>query len=32
MEYAAGPLPDKSHFERLTLELAVWPKATSVEQ
>jgi hypothetical protein len=32
MEYAAGPLPDKSHFERLTLELAVWPKATAVEQ
>ncbi len=26
MEYAPGPLPDKSHFERLTLELAVWPK------
>lgn len=26
MEYARGPLPDKSHFERLTLELAVWPK------
>ncbi len=32
MEYAEGPLPSKSHFERLTLELAVWPKATAVEQ
>jgi hypothetical protein len=31
MEYAKGPLPDKSHFERLTLELAVWPKAVTPE-
>ncbi len=26
LEYAEGPLPAKSFFERLTLELAVWPK------
>ncbi|MBI4731459.1 MAG: hypothetical protein HY781_04910 [Chloroflexi bacterium] len=31
MEYAEGPLPDKSHFERLTLELAVWPKVVAPE-
>lgn len=26
MEYAKSSLPDKSHFERMTLELAIWPK------
>ncbi len=26
MKYAGEPLPEKSHMERLTLELAVWPK------
>ncbi len=26
LSYGTGPLPDKSHFERVTLELAVWPK------
>lgn len=26
MEYAAGALPEKSHFDRITIELAVWPK------
>jgi hypothetical protein len=26
MEYAVDPLPENSHLERLTLELAVWPK------
>ncbi len=26
MEYGQGPLPDNSYFERLTLEIAVWPK------
>lgn len=26
MEYGGGPLPQKSFFERVTLELAVWPK------
>lgn len=31
MEYAKSPLPDKSHFERLTLELAIWPKVASSE-
>jgi len=28
MDYGKGPLPDSSHFERLTLEIAVWPKIT----
>lgn len=27
MDYAGEPMPEKSHLERLTLELAVWPKA-----
>jgi hypothetical protein len=26
LTYGTGPLPDKSHFERVTLELAIWPK------
>jgi hypothetical protein len=26
MAYGAGPLPEESYFERLTLEIAVWPK------
>ena len=26
MSYGQGPLPPNSYFERLTLELAVWPK------
>jgi len=26
LEYGVGPLPDESYFERVTLELAVWPK------
>jgi hypothetical protein len=28
VEYGKGALPDESYFERLTLELAIWPKAT----
>jgi hypothetical protein len=27
MEYGTGALPAKSHFERITLELAVWPRS-----
>ncbi len=27
MGYGTGALPNESHFDRLTLELAVWPKA-----
>ena len=27
MEYGQGALPENSYFERLTLEIAVWPKA-----
>jgi hypothetical protein len=27
MEYGTGALPPKSHFERITLELAVWPRS-----
>ena len=27
MNYGQGPLPPNSYFDRLTLELAVWPKA-----
>lgn len=27
MAYGEGPAPDQSFFERLTLEMAVWPKA-----
>lgn len=26
LEYGKGPLPDGSYFERITLELAVWPR------
>lgn len=26
LEYGQGPMPPNSHFERLTLELAIWPK------
>lgn len=26
LEYGHGPLPDNSYFERITLELAVWPR------
>jgi hypothetical protein len=26
MEYGTGAMPQKSHFERITLELAVWPR------
>jgi hypothetical protein len=31
VEYGKGALPDDSYFERLTLELAVWPKVTAPE-
>ena len=27
MEYGVGAMPQKSHFERITLELAIWPRA-----
>ncbi len=27
MEYGTGALPPRSHFERITLELAVWPRS-----
>jgi hypothetical protein len=27
LEYGQGPMPQNSFFERLTLELAIWPKA-----
>lgn len=26
VEYGAGPLPPESYFERITLELAIWPR------
>jgi hypothetical protein len=26
LEYGRGPMPANSHFERITLELAIWPK------
>ena len=29
IEYGMGPLPEKSYFERVTLELAIWPKSAS---
>jgi hypothetical protein len=29
MEYGQGALPEDSYFERLTLEIAVWPKAVA---
>jgi hypothetical protein len=28
MEYGTGAMPPRSHFERITLELAVWPRNT----
>lgn len=28
VEYGVGALPDKSYFERVTLELAIWPKGS----
>lgn len=31
MKYAEGPLPEKSYFDRLTLELAIWPKINPPE-
>jgi len=27
MEYGMGSMPQKSHFDRITLELAIWPRA-----
>jgi len=27
MDYGAGAMPQKSYFERITLELAIWPRA-----
>jgi hypothetical protein len=27
LQYGNGSMPDKSYFERITLELAIWPKA-----
>ena len=27
MEYGSGAMPQRSHFERITLELAVWPRS-----
>ena len=27
LEYGTGPLPPNSYFERITLELAIWPRA-----
>jgi hypothetical protein len=32
VEYGQGALPDSSYFERVTLELAIWPKVTVPEQ
>jgi len=32
VEYGQGALPDSSYFERVTLELAIWPKVTAPEQ
>ncbi len=29
MEYGQGAMPEQSYFERLTLEIAVWPKAAT---
>jgi hypothetical protein len=29
MNYGQGALPSGSFFERLTLELAIWPKAST---
>ena len=26
LDYGCGNLPDQSYFERITLELAIWPK------
>jgi hypothetical protein len=27
MEYGAGAMPQNSYFERITLELAIWPRS-----
>jgi hypothetical protein len=27
MEYGSGAMPQRSHFERITLELAIWPRS-----
>ena len=27
MDYGTGAMPQKSYFERITLELAIWPRA-----
>jgi hypothetical protein len=32
MEYGQGAMPGESYFERLTLEIAVWPKAATAPQ
>lgn len=32
MEYGAGPLPSNSYFERITLELAIWPRQGGAAQ
>jgi len=29
IEYGQGALPENSFFDRLTLEIAVWPKVTA---
>jgi hypothetical protein len=29
MEYGQGALPENSYFERMTLEIAVWPKVVA---
>ena len=28
LEYGHGPMPQNSYFERITLELAVWPRGS----
>jgi hypothetical protein len=30
MEYGQGALPQDSYFDRLTLEIAVWPKVVAL--
>lgn len=32
VEYGHGALPDSSYFDRVTLELAIWPKVTASEK
>ncbi len=27
MDYGAGAMPQKSYFDRITLELAIWPRS-----